>query len=270
MRFRSSSIKIWLVVLAATGLGACTAMVQLSETVEVDSPVISGGVHSLNGPIKNLQNFLESVDSSETELAQLAAGDDGAEELLLDSNSDEILSDDLSGSSGDDPDSLLTGEDSDSLLDGADSSDGDELLQADDSDDLLSGDDDDLLLTSDDDEILETAEQKKKEEQKAKREEKKTATAEHEKLFLESRYPSANTCATCHRKQYEEWSVSQHAYAQLSPIYMAFQTTINMKTSRTNGDFCIRCHNPVGMNLGESLFISNLVHRHIHRIHIVC
>ncbi len=52
--------------------------------------------------------------------------------------------------------------------------------------------------------------------------------------------------------------MSQHAYAQLSPIYMAMQTTINMKTSATNGDFCIRCHNPVGMNIGESLYVSNL------------
>ena len=62
----------------------------------------------------------------------------------------------------------------------------------------------------------------------------------------------------CHPKQYKEWSVSQHAYAQLSPIYMAFQTTVNILTSGTNGDFCIRCHNQVGMNLGESVYVSNL------------
>ena len=39
-------------------------------------------------------------------------------------------------------------------------------------------------------------------------------------------------CATCHVKQYKEWAVSQHAYAQLSPIYMAMQTT---STSRPRG-----------------------------------
>ena len=265
MRFRSSSIKIWLVVLAATGLGACTAMVQLSETIEVDSPVISGGVHSLNGPIKNLQNFLESVDSSETELAQLAAGDDGAEKLLSDSNSDELLSDDLSGPSGDDPDSLLTGEDSDSLLDGADSSDGDELLQADDSDDLLSGDDDDLLLTSDDDDASETTEQRK-EEQEAQQ----SANAQHEDLFLENRFPSANTCATCHPKHYEEWSVSQHSYAQLSPIYLSLSNRILELSSGSNGDFCLRCHSPVGANLGESPIISNLDRHPTSREGITC
>jgi len=39
---------------------------------------------------------------------------------------------------------------------------------------------------------------------------------------------------------------------------MAMQMRINQKTSGTNGDFCIRCHNPVGMNLNESVYTSNL------------
>ncbi len=80
----------------------------------------------------------------------------------------------------------------------------------------------------------------------------------HSELFAEDIYPSAVTCADCHPSQYEQWSVSQHAYAQLSPIYMAMQMRINTLTSSTNGDFCIRCHNQVGMNLEESPFISNL------------
>ena len=53
----------------------------------------------------------------------------------------------------------------------------------------------------------------------------------HEELFAENRYPSAATCATCHAKQYREWSVSQHAYSQLSPVYMALNNTINVLTS---------------------------------------
>jgi len=83
--------------------------------------------------------------------------------------------------------------------------------------------------------------------------ETKNAKAAHMKLFIEENFPSANTCATCHPQQYKEWSVSQHAYAQLSPVYMAMQRTINSLTSSTNGDFCIRCHNQVGMNIGGSL-----------------
>jgi hypothetical protein len=80
----------------------------------------------------------------------------------------------------------------------------------------------------------------------------------HEVMDMESIYPSAKTCAACHPKQYSEWAVSQHAYAQMSPIYMAMQMRINSLTSGTNGDFCIRCHNQIGMNAGESTNISNL------------
>lgn len=82
--------------------------------------------------------------------------------------------------------------------------------------------------------------------------------AAHEEVFMEDIYPSAKTCAACHPKQYKEWAVSQHAYAQMSPVYMAMQMAINGLTSGTNGDFCIRCHNQIGMNAGESVFASNL------------
>jgi len=40
------------------------------------------------------------------------------------------------------------------------------------------------------------------------------STDPHEKLFQEKRFPSATTCKTCHPRQYRQWSVSQHAYAQ--------------------------------------------------------
>ncbi len=124
------------------------------------------------------------------------------------------------------------------------------------------------LLQPGEDTSSETAAGKKKDEAAAAR--LKAENEAHQKLFLESKYPSANTCATCHVKQYEEWSVSQHAYAQLSPVYMAMQTTINLVTSATNGDFCIRCHNPVGMNLNESIYVSNLTRTPTSREGITC
>jgi len=124
------------------------------------------------------------------------------------------------------------------------------------------------LLKAGEDNSNETSAGKKKDDLAAAK--LKAANAAHEKLYLESKYPSANSCATCHVKQYEQWSVSQHAYAQLSPVYMAMQTTINMVTSATNGDFCIRCHNPVGMNLGESLYESNLKRTPTSREGITC
>ncbi|MEP1930601.1 MAG: multiheme c-type cytochrome [Roseibium sp.] len=186
----------------------------------------------------------------------------GSDETGLESSDDLLLESETEG------DDLLVSDD-DALLDD------DDTLLADDADDGLLEEDDGLLVVEDDDDDLltvdgesatETAEGQKKEEQASRR----SANEDHEKLFLESKYPSANTCATCHPKHYEEWSVSQHAYAQLSPIYMAMQTTINLKTSATNGDFCIRCHNPVGMNIGESLYVSNLERTPTSREGITC
>lgn len=179
---------------------------------------------------------------------------------------------------------LVTGEDS--LL-----APGDSLLAPGDS--LLSGDkpskakdvkagkpvksDGDTLLLNDGDSLLDgtkpAADKANPAAQKANDKKKNPATSadkKHADLFSENRYPSANTCATCHPKHYEEWSVSQHAYAQLSPIYMSMQMTINKLTSSTNGDFCMRCHNQVGMNMGESIFTSNLDRHPTSREGITC
>lgn len=96
------------------------------------------------------------------------------------------------------------------------------------------------------------------------------AAAAHEALFAENRYPSANTCATCHPTHFREWSVSQHAYAQLSPLYVAIQNFINTLASGSNGDFCLRCHSPVGANLGEPSMLSNLDRHPTAREGITC
>jgi len=217
------------------------------------------------------------------QVAQAASGDD----LLSgdgqnSSSGDDLLSGD-GQSSGDD---LLSGDgqsSGDDLLSGDGQSSGDDLLSGDgqsSGDDLLSGEGqssgDDLLSGEGEssgggqpsvDDLLFGNQKQPAEPEKKKAD---TAFDEHEKLFLENRYPSANTCATCHPKQYEEWSVSQHAYSQLSPVYMAFQMAINQLTSGTNGDFCIRCHNQVGMNLGESLYASNLDRHPTSREGITC
>ncbi|MEP6686516.1 MAG: multiheme c-type cytochrome, partial [Verrucomicrobiota bacterium] len=84
------------------------------------------------------------------------------------------------------------------------------------------------------------------------------AAAAHAQLLVENKFPSASTCATCHPTQFRQWSVSQHAYAQLSPVFNTMQATIEKRTSGTNGDFCIRCHTQVGMQLQEPVFVSNM------------
>ena len=98
----------------------------------------------------------------------------------------------------------------------------------------------------------------------------KQAREAHAALLSEKEYVSATKCQGCHPSHFEQWSMSQHAYAQLSPIYMAMQNAINSKTSNTNGDFCIRCHNQVGMNKGEPTFMSNLGRHPASREGITC
>ncbi len=97
-----------------------------------------------------------------------------------------------------------------------------------------------------------------------------TADQEHEKLFSEDRFPSATTCATCHPTHYREWSVSPHAYAQMSPVFNAMHGTVLKLTNGTNGDFCIRCHTPVGMNLEEPEFMSNMDRHPTSREGVTC
>ena len=97
-----------------------------------------------------------------------------------------------------------------------------------------------------------------------------SADEEHAALFLENRFPSATTCATCHPDHYREWSVSPHAYAQMSPVFNAMHGTILKLTNGTNGDFCIRCHTPVGMNLGEPEFMSNMDRHPTSREGVTC
>ncbi len=93
---------------------------------------------------------------------------------------------------------------------------------------------------------------------------------DHAALFAEERFPSATTCAACHAEIYREWSVSSHAYAQLSPVFNAMQAKVTKLTNGTNGDFCIRCHTPVGMNLEEPTFMSNLDRHPTSREGVTC
>lgn len=75
----------------------------------------------------------------------------------------------------------------------------------------------------------------------------------HQALFDQIELPRATECATCHPKHFKEWSVSQHAYAMISPVFQAMHKTINDRTSGTTGDFCIRCHT-TGMQRGEGIY----------------
>ena len=88
-----------------------------------------------------------------------------------------------------------------------------------------------------------------------------SAEAAHKKLVKANPYPSAASCAECHPRHYRQWSMSQHAYAQLSPVFNTMQARQAQLTNGTQGDFCIRCHTPVGMARGEDPYMKN-VNRH--------
>ena len=66
---------------------------------------------------------------------------------------------------------------------------------------------------------------------------------------LETLYPSAQTCAKCHPKHYDEWRMSNHAYSFVSPMFQRFEQAMQDLTLGTVGSFCIRCHSPVGIQL---------------------
>jgi len=71
-------------------------------------------------------------------------------------------------------------------------------------------------------------------------------------FIADSQYPSAETCRKCHQRNYDEWSVSSHAYAMVSPMFHKFEQKINDLSLGTIGYFCYRCHSPVGTTLGIS------------------
>ncbi|MEX2214694.1 MAG: multiheme c-type cytochrome [Phycisphaeraceae bacterium] len=73
----------------------------------------------------------------------------------------------------------------------------------------------------------------------------------HAKLYAEDRFPSASKCAGCHAKIYEEWRVSNHAYASISPVFHKFEQKINDLSQGTIGYFCMRCHSTIGTIMKE-------------------
>ena len=67
-----------------------------------------------------------------------------------------------------------------------------------------------------------------------------------------SLYPTAAQCGECHKQIYDEWSSSQHAYASISPMFHKFEQKFQELTQGTVGTFCVRCHQQVGTQLGET------------------
>ncbi|MEM6997199.1 MAG: multiheme c-type cytochrome, partial [Myxococcota bacterium] len=58
------------------------------------------------------------------------------------------------------------------------------------------------------------------------------------------------TCQECHPDHYREWLSSMHAYAAEDPIFIAMNRRGQRETNGALGDFCIKCHAPLAVELG--------------------
>ena len=92
----------------------------------------------------------------------------------------------------------------------------------------------------------------------------------HAACFDGDPFPSAKKCQVCHPGQFREWSMSPHAYSQLSPVFNAMSNKLITLTNGTLGDFCIRCHTPVGMALDEPINMSNMDRHPTSREGVTC
>ncbi|MEZ4361077.1 MAG: multiheme c-type cytochrome [Kofleriaceae bacterium] len=58
------------------------------------------------------------------------------------------------------------------------------------------------------------------------------------------------TCMTCHPTHFREWSGSMHAYAADDPVFLAMNRRGQAATGGALGDFCVKCHAPLAVELG--------------------
>ncbi|HJP55140.1 MAG TPA: multiheme c-type cytochrome [Rhodospirillales bacterium] len=78
-----------------------------------------------------------------------------------------------------------------------------------------------------------------------------------EDQFRNKQFPSAFECKPCHALQFRQWSASPHAYANLSPVFVAVENQTKDKTNGTSGTTCSRCHAPLAAVL-DVMQISNM------------
>lgn len=59
-------------------------------------------------------------------------------------------------------------------------------------------------------------------------------------------------CVGCHSQHVREWEMSNHAYAAVDPVFHAMVSVGQEATKGKLGQFCVQCHTPTGMALGET------------------
>lgn len=59
-------------------------------------------------------------------------------------------------------------------------------------------------------------------------------------------------CRGCHKKHYDEWAGSMHAYAAEDPVFLAMNQRGQRETKGALGDFCVQCHAPMALERGAT------------------
>jgi hypothetical protein len=77
-------------------------------------------------------------------------------------------------------------------------------------------------------------------------------------------------CGSCHPDHYTEWLSSMHAYAADDPVFVAMNARGQRETNGALGDFCIKCHAPVAVQLGETTDGLNLDELPAHLKGVTC
>ncbi|MET0389060.1 MAG: multiheme c-type cytochrome, partial [Polyangiales bacterium] len=71
--------------------------------------------------------------------------------------------------------------------------------------------------------------------------------AEASALLTRDELLDPEQCASCHPRQYEEWSSSMHAYAAQDPVFTAMNRRGQRETAGELGSFCVQCHAPMAV-----------------------
>ncbi|MEO1272498.1 MAG: ammonia-forming cytochrome c nitrite reductase subunit c552, partial [Myxococcota bacterium] len=65
-------------------------------------------------------------------------------------------------------------------------------------------------------------------------------------------FENPRECARCHSEHVADWEISNHAYAIKDPVFHAMIRMGQAQTEGKLGQFCVQCHTPTGMAMGQT------------------
>lgn len=70
------------------------------------------------------------------------------------------------------------------------------------------------------------------------------------RLLDEDELRDPTSCGSCHPNHLAEWDTSMHAHASRDPVFLAMNRRGQEEVGDALGDFCVKCHAPVALELG--------------------